>query len=307
MAEECFREARITDELCPASIKKYTSSLRTFFATIGPKGFTELNNGDFDQFIMAMKKNGAGNSRIANVIATLKWIIPRLERKGIVFPHLDLLSIKKPRIIKPETNYLTETEVERFLSGVVRDIEKRSTVKNVRFMTLAVFLLQTGARIGELLSIDIADIDRLNKEVRIIGKGSKPRTLFLRQETFYWIDRYLALRHDSQPALFASQDGSARWKQTDVGRSFRRYKEKSGIKKDFVIHTFRHTFATQYLMKGAGINVVQTALGHSDAVTTLKYYAAAVEKAKVREMINDRHFDFMPQSVLDMNQGSAKI
>jgi len=46
-------------------------------------------------------------------------------------------------------------------------------------------------------------------------------------------------------------------------------------------------------MKGAGINVVRTALGHSDPVTTLKYYAAAVEKSKVREMINDRHFDFI--------------
>jgi hypothetical protein len=46
-------------------------------------------------------------------------------------------------------------------------------------------------------------------------------------------------------------------------------------------------------MRGAGINVVQTALGHSDPVTTLKYYAAAVEGVKVREMINDRHFDFI--------------
>jgi site-specific recombinase XerD len=73
----------------------------------------------------------------------------------------------------------------------------------------------------------------------------------------------------------------------------------SGIKKSFVIHTLRHTFATQYLMKGAGINVVQTALGHSDAVTTLKYYAAAVEGIKVKEMIDDRHFDFIPRSVFD--------
>jgi len=83
-----------------------------------------------------------------------------------------------------------------------------------------------------------------------------------------------------------------------VGRSFRKYKRLSGIKKDFVIHTFRHTFATQYFMKGAGINVVQTSLGHPDPVTTLKYYAVAVEKSKVREMINDSHFDFIPKSSL---------
>ena len=94
------------------------------------------------------------------------------------------------------------------------------------------------------------------------------------------------------------QDGRSRWRQTDAGRSFRRYKRLSGIIRDFVIHTLRHTFATQYLMKGAGINVVQTALGHADPVTTLKYYAAAVEKAKVRDMINDRNFDFLPEDGL---------
>jgi integrase len=45
--------------------------------------------------------------------------------------------------------------------------------------------------------------------------------------------------------------------------------------------------------------VVQTALGHSDPVTTLKYYTAAVEGAKVKEMINDRHFDFIPGSIFE--------
>ena len=173
---------------------------------------------------------------------------------------------------------------------------KRKTVKNLRFMAFITILLQTGARIGEVLAMNIRDIDRLNKEVRVIGKGSKPRTLFLRDETLYWIDLYLSARKDSEKALFTTQDGKSRWKQTDVGRSFRKYKRLSGIEKDFVIHTFRHTFATQYLMKGAGINVVQTALGHSDAVTTLKYYAAAVEKSKVRAMINDHHFDFIPKT-----------
>jgi integrase/recombinase XerD len=172
----------------------------------------------------------------------------------------------------------------------------KETVKNLRFMAFTTFLLQTGARIGEVLSINIDDIDRMNKEVRVMGKGRKPRTLFLRNETLYWIDRYLSVRQDNEKALFATQDGRSRWKQTDVGRSFRKYKRLSGIKKVFVIHTFRHTFATHYLMKGAGINVVQTALGHADSVTTLKYYAAAVEKNKVKEMINDKHFDFIPKS-----------
>ncbi len=298
MVEECFREARITDELRTASIKKYNSSIKNFLELLGPKKLENLNNGDFDHYILEMKSRGASNVRIANVISAMKWLVTRLKEKGVAFFDLDLLAIRKPKAVKQETNYLTEREVAQFLDSVRCDISNRPTVINLRFMALATLLLQTGARIGEALAIDRADIDWENKEISIIGKGGKPRTLFLRDETLYWIDRYLAGRADNEPALFACQDGGARWKQTDVGRSFRRYKNLSGIKKHFVIHTFRHTFATQYLMKGAGINVVQTALGHSDPVTTLKYYAAAVEKAKVKEMINDRHFDFIPAEVL---------
>lgn len=297
-AHDCFLEARITEELRPGSIKKYACSHRVFFGVVGLKSFSEISNRDFDRFILAMKDHGASNSRIANIIASVKWTIMRLERRGIRFPFLDLASVKKPKVRKCETNYLTEKEVEQFLNSISGDIAQGPTVKNIRFMALAVFLLQTGARIGEALSINTVDIDRENREVHILGKGAKPRTLFLRGETLAWIDRYLAVRCDSEKALFATQDGSARWKQTDVGRSFRKYKNLSGIKKHFVIHTFRHTFATQYLMKGAGINVVQTALGHSDPVTTLKYYAAAVEKSKVKEMINDRHFDYLPDSII---------
>jgi|WetSurMetagenome_2_1015567.scaffolds.fasta_scaffold00416_6 site-specific recombinase XerD len=297
LAEECFQDAMIADDLRPASIKKYAGSIKKFFTVICDKKIENLTNSDFDRFIIHMKKDGASNSRIANIIASAKWVITKMQSRDILFAQLNLLTIRKPRVMKTETNYLTEEEVEQFLECIKIDIAKKETVKNIRFMALVVLLMQTGARIGEALSIDIDDINRQNKEVKIIGKGGKQRKLYLRDETLRVLDNYLAIRADKQNALFVTQDGRSRWQQTDVGRSFRRFKKLSGIKKPFVIHTLRHTFATQYLAKGAGINVVQTALGHSDPVTTLKYYAAAVEGVKVKEMINDTHFDFIPDSI----------
>lgn len=298
LAEDCFQEAGLTDELCNTSIKTYRGSIKNFCLVIGSTALEDLSNEDFRKFMIRMKEKGASNARIANVIASVKWVVGKLKNRGVVLTRLNISDVKKPRVMKKETNYLTEKEIEVFLDCIKRDMTKRPTVKNIRFMAFVTLLLQTGARIGEVLSINIDDIDKDNREVKVIGKGRKPRTLFLRDETLYWIDTYLAIRSDNESALFATQDGKSRWQQTDVGRSFRKYKTMSGIKKEFVIHTFRHTFATQYLMKGAGINVVQTALGHSDPVTTLKYYAATVEKAKVREMINDKHFDFIPKSDL---------
>lgn len=299
LSEKCFRNARITDELSASSVIKYRDSVRKFNFISGNKSFNFLTILDFENFILKMRDNGASNSRIANVISAVKWVINYLQMNNMIKRTLDLEKVKKPKIEKKEINYLSEDEVEIFLNAITRDIEERGIMlRKVRAMALFVFLLQTGARIGEVLKINTDEIDRQNMEVRVIGKGSKPRTLFLTNDTLFWIDKYLSLRKDENGALFVSLNGKSRWQQTDVGRSFRRYKNLSGIKKHFTIHTLRHTFATQYLMKGAGINVVQTALGHSDAVTTLKYYAGAVNKAKVREMINDRHFDFIPQSAL---------
>ncbi|MFZ2975910.1 MAG: tyrosine-type recombinase/integrase [Candidatus Moraniibacteriota bacterium] len=299
LAEDCFRDARITDEICVGTEKKYISSIRKFLSVINVKKMEELSNDDFDNFILKMKDNGASNSRIRNVISAMVWIVNKLQNKGIIFNNFNMLTIKKPKVIKKEVNYLTEQEVAIFLNCVTKDIEKKPMAKNIRFMAFVMILFQTGARIGEVLSIDINDLDRQNKEVRIIGKGSKPRTLCLREEALHWIDKYLDIRKDSERALFATQDGTSRWKQTDVGRAFRKYKKTSGIKKDFVVHTIRHTFATQYLLRGVGLPVVQAALGHSDPMTTLKYYSGAVEKVKVKEMINDKHFDFIPKAILE--------
>jgi len=300
LAEECFKRARITDEISNSTIIKYRYAARKFFAVIGNKNFDGLTLTDFDDFILKMKDNGAGNSRIANVISAIKWIIRIGENNSIIKSNVDLVKIIKPKIPKREVEYLEDGEIRIFLDAIESDNSKGPEIRKFRMMALIVLLLQTGARIGETLSINILDIDRQNLEISVIGKGNKPRTLFLTKNTMLWIDKYLAARQDKNEALFVSLGGRSRWTQTDLGRSFRRYRKLSEIKKYFRIHSLRHTFATHYLMKGAGINVVQTALGHSDAVTTLKYYAGAVNKAKVKEMIKDEYFN--PISEVSLKQ-----
>jgi site-specific recombinase XerD len=292
-----FKKARITGELCDASIIKYKDSIKKFFSVIN-KDVDNLSVDDFGEFIENMKDKESSNSRIANVISAVKWFIGKLQKDGSA-KQIKLEEIIKPKIIRKEVNYLTEEEVKIFLNSVESDINDGMAIRKIRAMTLFLFLLRTGCRIGEALSINYEDIDRMNKEVQIIGKGSKPRTLFLTDDVLQWIDKYLAMRKDLNKPLFVSLNGRSRWKQTDVGRTFRRYKKLSGIKKKFTIHTLRHTFATQYLMRGAGINVVQAALGHSDAVTTLKYYAGPASKVRVKEMINDKYFDFISANYLD--------
>lgn len=299
--EECFRQARITGELSVSSVTKYRDSLNKFFAIVGDKSIADLDLKDFDGFILKMRDNGASNSRIANVISAVKWMVKRLQDENKISKALDLEKVRKPKIGKKEVLYFSEEDIKLFFEAIDNDNQK-GRIRQYRARAFFFFLLSTGSRIGEALSVKIEDINRQNKEIQIVGKGNKPRTLFLKDELLVRIDQYLSLRKDKNKYLFVSLSGDSCWQQTDAGRSFRRYKNLSGVNNKFKIHTLRHTFASQYLMKGAGINVVQTALGHSDAVTTLKYYAGAVNKEKVREMINDEHFNFIPESALKIKE-----
>lgn len=302
LLEECFRNARITDELSDSSIEKYRDSVKKFFSVIGAKEFQQLEKRDFDDCILKMRGSGAGNSRIANVISAVKWVVKRLQEEKKIERTLDLEKVRKPKIERREVEYLTEEEITRFLDAINKDIEKGIKVRKVRIMALVVLLLESGARIGEALSIKIGKIDWDNNDIPIIGKGKKPRTLFFRDRSKYWLQKYLSIRNSDNEFLFVTQDGLAKWSQTDVGRSFRRYRDLSGIKKKFVLHTLRHTTATQLSFKGAQFNEIQALLGHTRLETTVKYYIGAVEKQRVKQIMQDKYYDFIPRSALENNE-----
>jgi integrase/recombinase XerD len=219
LIEHFFTAVRITDELCDSSITKYRDSIKNFLSTVGDKRLVDLENHDFAVFVLKMKDSGASNSRIANVISAMKKLIEYLQKEKLIGSRVDLSAIRKPKIERRTVNYLSEDEVALFLGAITRDIEKGEMIRKVRMMALVMLLLQTGARIGEALSIKIRDIDRMNMEIPIIGKGRKPRSLFLTHSTLDWIDRYLAVRKSENPFLFLTLNGQSRWQQTDVGRS----------------------------------------------------------------------------------------
>ena len=294
LMEKCFIKASITDDISASSVLKYRDSIKKFFSII-KKDITCLNPEDFEKFILQMKHNGASGSRIANVISAIKWLLLKIKKYDLAIINIDMDKIKKPGTERKEVAYLTENEIVRFLDAIRNDIEISSAIRKIRMMALVTLLLQTGARIGEALSIKISDIDRINMEIPIIGKGGKPRSLLISQDTLWWIDKYLETRKSESNFLFVTTSGKTQWKQTDVGRVFRRYKQLSGITKPIVLHTLRHTTATQLTLKGAPLNVVQHILGHSRLETTMRYYIGAVEKNMAKKVMQDEYYRFIPK------------
>ena len=299
LVDECLRSARITDVLCANSVIKYRESLKRFFKSVDGKSFDSLEMRDFDDYILKAKERGNSNSGILSALYAVKWVMKKLQDQKLIKKRIDLEKINKPRVKKKDVNYLTKEEVSKVLGIIERELADGETIRKVRTMALYVLLLETGARINEALSIKINDIDFENREIPIIGKGNKPRTLFLHDGSVNWIKKYLNKRKDDNEFLFVTLNGKEQWVYNNVDRSFLRYRKMANLYKDFTIHTFRHTFATQLLLNGVPINTVSYLLGHANLETTIKYYIGAIKKAEAKAQVLDKHFDFMPRSVLE--------
>jgi site-specific recombinase XerD len=298
LIEDFFTVMNITGELSDSSIIKYRDSMRKFLSVLDNKPLADLESRDFDTFILRMKASGARSARIRNVISAMKTLLSYLQKERLIAPCLDLEKIRKPKMERKEVAYLSDHEIVLLFETVRKDIADGVMIRKVRMMALLVLMLQTGARLGEALSIRIGEIDRINMEVPIIGKGRKPRNLYLSKDTLFWIDKYLELRKDQTAYLFVTLNGKSKWSQTDVGRSFRRYRRLSGITKPFVLHTLRHTAATQLALKGVPMNQIQKILGHSRLETTIRYYIGAVEKDVAKRVMQDENYRFIPKEVM---------
>lgn len=286
-----FHLALVHDELCLSSVQKYKESIQRFFKTIGDKEFSELRDKDFEEFIFLSKKKGNKASGIVGVVNAMKWILKKLQEESEIEKMINLDKIKKPKIPKRDVEYLSKGEIKRFLKVIEGDISK---ISGVRAMALYMILLETGGRIGEILSIQVDEISFKRCEVPIIGKGNKPRVLLLQSQSVFWIKKYLEVRKSDCPYLFVTRNGASPWSHNDVNRSFLRLRKLSGIKKKFTIHSLRHTFATQLLQAGVPISNVQTMLGHSNLETTIKYYIGGLRMYEIKKSLRPAHFSFVP-------------
>jgi integrase/recombinase XerC/integrase/recombinase XerD len=176
---------------------------------------------------------------------------------------------------------LSGTEVEKLLSM------PDDTFNGSRDRALLEVLYSTGCRVAELSAMDTKDVQRGKKSIKVLGKGSKERFVYIgrpaRSALLYYLDmRREYLKQNSladTPALFINLRGS-RLSTRGIALIINKYMQRSGISKKVSPHTFRHSFATHLLDQGADIRMVQEMLGHSSVSTTQIYTHVGLEKLK---------------------------
>ena len=151
----------------------------------------------------------------------------------------------------------------------------------LRDLAMIDLLASTGMRVGELVRLNIDDIDFENRECVVFGKGSKERPVYFDARTKIHLKNYLESRTDENPALFVSLlSPYNRLEISGVEVRLRKLGRRLGISKVHP-HKFRRTLATRAIDKGMPIEQVQQLLGHAKIDTTMHYAMVSQNNVKI--------------------------
>ena len=207
-------------------------------------------------------------------LIALRGFLKYLARRGI--DSLDPSLVDLPKTHRSQVTFLHLDEVQDML-----DVIDDGTEAGLRDRAIIELLFSGGLRVSELCGLNRDDINLERKEFVVRGKGSKDRPIFIDNAAASRVAEYLAVRHDSLPALFLNNSRNSgvvstsgdyrRLTPRSIQRIIDKYARAAGITKHVTPHTLRHSFATDLLMNGADIRSVQSLLGHSNISTTQIY------------------------------------
>ena len=263
----------------PHTIDAYGRDLRQFVAKLAtgastPAGPEQVTGDDIHAFIQSLRGDSAAT--VARKLSSLRAFFRFLQRReGLATDPL--AAVFAPKVRQGIPVFLTVDEAFALMEAPgPQDAAMR------RDRAMLELLYSTGARVSELVSRDMADLDFASAILRIKGKGRKERLspvgLPALEATRAWLPEraviiagnHAAGRPVAENALFVNRRGG-RLTVRSVERQVRFYSERVGIPQMVTPHALRHSFATHLLEMGADLRSVQELLGHASVSTTGRY------------------------------------
>ncbi len=206
------------------------------------------------------KLNDCSKVTIDNVRRNISSFFSWLEEENHILKN-PVKRIKKIKIGSTVKEIISDEKIE-----LIRD-----SCTNSRNLAVVDMLYSTGIRVGELVNLDIADINFHERECIVKGKGDKERKVYFDARTKLNLIKYLEERNDSSGALFVTNNKPhKRLKISGIEIIIRKLGKNTGDERIYP-HKFRRTMATRAIDKGMPIEQVQQLLGHQQIDTTMKY------------------------------------
>ena len=215
------------------------------------------------------KVNNCSKVTVDNVRRNMSSFFSWLEEEDYILKS-PMRRIHKIKTKQPVKETITDEMIEKL----------RDNCTCVRDLAMIDLLYSTGIRVGELVGLNISDIDFEERECIVFGKGDKERRVYFDAKAKLHLQEYIESRTDDNPALFVTLDAPhARLKISGVEIRVRELGRKLNIDKIHP-HKFRRTLATHAIDKGMPIEQLQQLLGHKRIDTTLHY--AMVKQSNVK-------------------------
>lgn len=267
------------------TVRAYESDLKSMLGSAAEDGAVDLGSIDLRmlrRWLGRQSEAGLSRSTLARRSAAARSFLGWATREGHIEadPSIRLAATKRQQHL-PEV--LHQDQAER-LVHTAADTAQAGDPVAVRNMAVLELLYATGIRVGELVGLDVDDIDLERRTSRVLGKGNKQRTVPFGVPAADALVRWLGAREallnaDSGAALFLGKRGARlgqRQARDVVDSALRELGDTSARGP----HTLRHTAATHLLDGGADLRSVQELLGHASLATTQLYTHVSVERLR---------------------------
>lgn len=281
--ESYYEDCEFRKRLNEKTIKAYTIDLNQYLEFITT---TEINQKIINEYIHYLNKKYLKYKTIKRKIASVKAFYSYLEYEEIIdySPFNKIKTkIKEPKLL-PKT--IQKDYIDKIIHLLLKDLKNSKTEFqkkiSLRNITLISVMFSTGIRVSELCNIKLKDIDLLEKKLKIFGKGSKERILYLGNSNVVQLcQMYLTYNNTCKKnEYFFLNKFNKKLSEQTVRILLKKIESELELSTHITPHMFRHTFATTLLEKGVDIRYIQNILGHSSISTTQIYTYVTYSKQK---------------------------
>lgn len=221
----------------------------------------KMTTDEIRSYLVEYQENGhCSKVTVDNIRRNISSFFSWLEEEDYILksPMRRIHKIKTKTVVK---EVISDESIERM----------RDACQESRDLAIIDLLYSTGIRVGELVNLNISDVDLEQRECIVFGKGDKERRVYFDAKAKVHLKTYLESRKDENPALFVTLDAPYdRLKISGVEIRLRSLGRLLSIERIHP-HKFRRTMATRAIDKGMPIEQVQKILGHSQIDTTMQY------------------------------------
>ncbi len=266
---ELFLTAKEVEGCSPKTIAYYEATLQHMESWLS-KPIAHVSSDDLRKYLSVYElERGSSKVTIDNIRRIFSSFFSWLEDEDYIVKS-PVRKIKRVKAAVKAKETLSDEDLEAL----------RDSCDSKRDLAMVDLLASTGMRVGELIRLDIDDVDIQGRECVVMGKGNKQRPVYFDARTKLHLTAYLESRKDSNPALFVSLNGrTRRLSVCTIEKRIKALGEKAQVGRVHP-HKFRRTLATHAIDKGMPIEQVQKLLGHSKIETTMHY--AMVNQSNVK-------------------------